>query len=144
MRATLADVARHPSWLGSWWTEWPCRHKHFWMILLFDKGQGWLRWGTDERIAYTYIDEGLEQPEPYLVAPPLRRLWWWVRSVPNSLRVWLIGYEWEGRRERLTWEESHSSFSDAFFHWYRDDERRRELWGDASIRRRMWRRQRVR
>lgn len=75
MRATLADVARHPTWLGAWWDEWPFRRNvrvlAWWRWLLFDKGQGWLRWGIDYRI---WQRGYLEPPEEYQVAPPLRRL----------------------------------------------------------------------
>jgi hypothetical protein len=39
--------------------------------LLFDKGTGWLQWGIDQRESYSWN----EPPEPYAVAPPLRRIW---------------------------------------------------------------------
>lgn len=71
MRATAADVMRHPTWLGSWVYDLPGRRRSWWRGLLFERGQGWLRWRMDGRsIAGGYY----EPPEPYTVAPPLRRL----------------------------------------------------------------------
>ena len=113
MRACLRDVVRHPSWLGAWWYEWPCRHFDFWRTLLLESGQGWLRWGKGERS--TWRGE-YEPPDPYLVAPPLRRFAWNVKGI----------VEWSLNRDGLR--------DDAPFDWavcrgfYRDADRKRELW----------------
>ena len=128
MRATLSDVVKHPSWFGGWWADWPVRRKHFWRTLLWEEGQGWLRWATDERTEYEYIDEGLSQPTEYAVAPPLRRLWWWVRAAFQMPIIMFIGYKHPGddRRTRLSFEECRPSRSDLSY--YRDSDRKRELW----------------
>jgi len=113
MRANVRDVMRHPTWIASWWLDWPCRHLHFWRLLLFEPGQGWLRWGTDMRS--TWWGEH-EPPDEYLVAPPLRRLAWNARAI----------IEWLLNRDGLQ--------DDAPFDWavcrgfYRDEDRKRELW----------------
>lgn len=67
------DVIRHPSYLADWWYELPSRRTGWWRWLLFEEGQGWLKWRMD--IAETPGSyEPPEPPEPYAVAPPLRRL----------------------------------------------------------------------
>lgn len=77
MRATLRDVARHPSWFPNWWLEFAPRHRRWWGQLLFESGQGWLRWKMERREGWGgYYDP----PEPYMVAPPLHRLWFHVRQ----------------------------------------------------------------
>lgn len=132
MRATFADVRRNPSWLPAWWEAWPPRSRRFWQVLLFEKGQGWLRWGMEERQASELMcyagDEPLYEWFPFTVAPPLRRAWLWLCMWANAPRaVWncmIVGIEFDGRRERLSWEETKP--------WdlsYVDPERREELWG---------------
>lgn len=135
MRATLVDVAKHPSWLGVWWEEWPVKTRRFWSVLLFDKGQGWLRWGKDERIEHQYIDEGLEEPVPYVVAPPLRRLCWWLKQIPMIPWATLVGFydDTTGKRYRFSWEEARpEDFKAALFTWYVDKDRPTELWGQTK------------
>lgn len=133
MRATIYDLPKHPSWVGSWLQDHPMRTKWFWHILLFEKGQGWLRWGIDERTHYEYIDEGLEAPEPYTVAPPLRCLWWYVRGWLLVPYLMLVGYppdpnDPRDKRYRYAWEEARLTFYDCW-HWYRCEDRYQELWG---------------
>lgn len=75
VRYTAGDVLARPTRLSDWWLELPfrrnARNLAWWRWLLFEKGQGWLRWGYDTRdTAGSY----LEPPEPYGVCPPLRRL----------------------------------------------------------------------
>jgi hypothetical protein len=113
MRTILRDVVRHPSWLVGWWLEWPCRHLNFWRLLLFEPGQGWLRWGKDERSSRLSY---MEPPETYVVAPPLHRLVWNFRGIVD----WLLNRD--GLRD------------DAPFDWavcrgfYRDEDRKQNLW----------------
>lgn len=82
MRATFREamfgrVLAENRWqeLAGWWADHPLRQRGFIAELLFEPGQGWLRWSTDTRdeIA-SYYGPG----EPYVVAPPLRRAWWWI------------------------------------------------------------------
>lgn len=123
MRATLVQALRADHYgtrreqLVGWWVDWPCRHRAFWSLLLLDKGQGWLRWGTDERCTYGSYDPP-EPPEFYDVAPPLRRFCWWSRvkvCVPfNMIRL------------HLSREEVTCSWGDMAL--YVDPDRRRELW----------------
>lgn len=134
MRATLVDVAKHPTWLGSWWEEWPAKTRRFWSVLLFDKGQGWLRWGTDDRIEYISHGEGLEEPCPYVVAPPLRRLAWWLKQLHMIPWAMLVGFRDPntGERYRYSWEEARpEDFKAALFTWYVDKDRPYELWGST-------------
>lgn len=78
MRATIADVMRHPTrtQIGSWWLDTPWKRPRNWWTLLFEPGRGWLRWGWDE---YDYIEvvipETGQGPREYVpCAPPLRRI----------------------------------------------------------------------
>lgn len=86
--------------------------------LLFEKGQGWLRWGLDTRTDWRFPEYG-----DYTVAPPLRRvvlgfepLWfmivgfrktdwdnlalrdvrgpWWRREWFRPYDPWGIGHQW--------------------------------------------------
>lgn len=50
----------------------------YWRALLLADGTGWLRWATDDRIAYSY--NSYEPPESFVVAPPLRRIVWMRRA----------------------------------------------------------------
>lgn len=65
--------------LRSWWVEWPPRTTvtRDWRLVLFEPGQGWLRWKPEHREdrGPTYFDPP-EPPDTYTVAPPFRRLWW--------------------------------------------------------------------
>jgi hypothetical protein len=124
MRYTLRSAINERHKLGlrenlvGWWEEWPPRRKAFWHTLLLEPGQGWLRWAIEERTEYAYIDEGLY------------RLYWWLKNLLDIPRLYLIGFKDDttGRRERLSYEESHCSWAD-FQTWYRDKDRKRELWG---------------
>lgn len=77
MRATVGDVVRQPKWLASWWEELPARRWHWWHEVLFEPGQGWLRWGWDRRERIYYDPPDMDQ---WQVAPPLRRVWLWVAA----------------------------------------------------------------
>lgn len=105
------------------------RKRAFWRLLLLDKGQGWLRWSTDERTEYIHHGEGLDEPCPYVVAPPARRLWWWVKQIPMIPFVMLIGVRDGSRRYHFSWEEARpEDFKAALFTWYVDKDRHDELW----------------
>lgn len=60
--------------LAGWWMDFPPRlcGRRWWRQLLFEPGQGWLRWGTDGREGW---GGWYDPPESYVVAPPARRLW---------------------------------------------------------------------
>jgi len=126
MRATLRDVKKHPSWIGGWWLEFPPRHRDFWWTLLLEPGQGWLRWSVDHRETGGCYDPP-EPPEPYTVAPPLRRFAiyakWWIRA---PFIMW-PGHRYEGRWERLSWEEARPSWSDVG-PMLTDPDRHLDLW----------------
>lgn len=53
------------------WLQRRCSRSYFRWLLLED-GQGWLCWRYSDR--ETYPSSYYEPPEPYAVAPPLRRL----------------------------------------------------------------------
>lgn len=100
MRYTAGDVLTHPSRVADWWLELPLRRSvrrlAWWRWLLFEKGQGWLRWGTDTAwFAGSYLDP----PEPYGIAPPLRRLWWAIRYRAK----WPFDMRDEDRRRHAAW-----------------------------------------
>ena len=136
MRATIGDVVRHPSWLANWWVDFPARHKNFWWLLVFDKGQGWFRWGTDDRIEYQYIDEGLEEPVPYVVAPPLRRFWWWLKQWLVIPYLMIVGVpREESGRYRFAWEEAHPERLRDGWSYFKDKDRHYDLWGYTKPRR---------
>lgn len=86
MRATLSDVARHPTWLPDWWVELPWRRRPLRKMraLLATPGRGWLRWGMlhCQQVGGWY---GLQEPEFATVAPPARRAWLWTSS-----RAWWL------------------------------------------------------
>lgn len=81
---------------------------------LFERGAGWLRWGMVEEVQHSWYDP----PEPYVYAPPLRRLWIYLAQWPRSVWWWLVGGPigpgWledevlggeKVHRQRLSWEE---------------------------------------
>ena len=108
MRARLRDVRRHPSWVWDWWLDWPARRVQFWRALLFERGQGWLRWGTDQREGHIHHGEGLNEPYWFTVGPPLRRLALYLRQwfiVPRLMWFGTV-YPEDGVRYRFSWEES--------------------------------------
>jgi len=78
--------------------------------LLFERGQGWLRWGQEQRTSYYWEpNAGAYAPEWYLVAPPLHRLWLYVRQWLVLPRLMIIGYDdkpYSDKRYRLSWEEA--------------------------------------
>jgi len=109
VRSTIGDVVRHPTRIGGWWLDLPVRRLRFWRVLLFERGQGWLRWGIDDRATqYGY----LEPPTSYAVAPPLRRAVITVR--------WWAGW--------LRYREPGEAFDWTPASFLRDDDRRRDLW----------------
>lgn len=79
MRTALKDLPEAINKWGwqdaivGWWIELPrrWRYRWWWKGLFLEPGQGWLRWGLDKR-----EESGgfYQPPEPYVVAPPLRRL----------------------------------------------------------------------
>lgn len=50
----------------------PLRYFRWWLHTLLLSETGWLRWKVVRRETYSY---GYEPPEPYAVAPPLRRMY---------------------------------------------------------------------
>jgi hypothetical protein len=113
MRATLADVRKHPKWLIAWWIDLPFRRRIWWSDALWAEGEGWLRWKIGWRSRYSYDPPDFEQ---WAVYPPLRRLWiqiHWIMLIP-LLR----------RREHLSWEE----LAPAWECLRADPERKKELW----------------
>jgi len=103
--------------IPEWWVDLPYRRDRFWRVLLFEPGQGWLRWGKELRETAGWWDPP-EPPESYVVAPPLRRiavyLRWWM-----TVAWWLVcgGRVWHPYdREwmRLSWEEIRPSWSDVW------------------------------
>jgi hypothetical protein len=113
MRATARQVLHHPSWLAIWWLEWPCRHFDFWRTLLFESGQGWLRWGKGERSSRLSYRE---PPETYVVAPPLRRFAWNV----SDILAWLLNRDGLRDGAPFDWAAGRG--------FYRDEDRKRDLW----------------
>lgn len=103
-------------------------HWRFWRTLLFEAGQGWLRWGTEERTAYYWESNACAYaPEWYRVAPPLHRLWLYVRQWFAVPHLMLIGVTFDGPppRYRYSWEEARPCWPTDM----RDnDDRRKELW----------------
>lgn len=106
MRATIADVARHPSWFRDWWFETPWKRPRNWWTLLTMPGRGWLRWKADTYPTYDYIGGVGHAPGPDMVClPPLRRALLPLRN----LLAWLgHGGGWvtlEEGRVRLSMQE---------------------------------------
>lgn len=77
---------------------------------LFERGQGWLRWGTEKREAWEYDDNACASycAGMYLVAPPLRRLALYLRQWFFVPRAMLVGFKWpeDAKRYRFSWEEA--------------------------------------
>jgi len=100
MRYTLSDVAVRPSRAAEWWIDLALRRNirrfAWWRWLLLEPGQGWLRWET--ATAWT-AGSYLEPPEPYGIAPPLRRLWWVIRYRER----WPLAMRDEDRRLHRAW-----------------------------------------
>lgn len=131
MRLTLSRALAQNDWrtLQSWWIDWPCRRLAFWTQLLFEPGQGWLRWGTDGRVGYEVVGD-FRVPEPYQVAPPLRRVAWYLSGWLAVPRLMLFGdqgyrFAWEEARPELWWK------------FYSDEDRWRSLWGFKKAPRRL-------
>jgi len=95
VRYTLIDAITVPGNkldnLVSWWLDWPWRRLYDWKMLLFEKGQGWLRWKSEERTEYSQW----EPPELYVVFPPAQRIYWWLRSGCRNWDGW-----WNTLREK--------------------------------------------
>lgn len=68
----------------------------YWRWLLFEPGQGWLRWGAGTRESWCSY---YEPPEPYGVLPPLRRAWYVVRY----REAWPLKMRDEDRAARVCW-----------------------------------------
>lgn len=82
--------------LHALWEEMPQRHADWWGALLFESGQGWLRWGMETRERFTQWN--YDPPESYTVAPPIRRAAEQVR--------FLVGYGSDvllGKVDRSEW-----------------------------------------
>lgn len=130
MRYTLREAlapcwkrsCSRPAALRDWWIEWPARRWRFWHTLLFAKGEGWLRWGMDERESGGYY----EPPEPYVVAPPLRQLAIYLRMWLAAPKLMLRGVEWDDERYRFSWEEARPCWPHLD-----DPDRKGELWGEG-------------
>jgi hypothetical protein len=79
------------------------RSKRAWKLLLFEPGQGWFRWGRDEREYAEHHGEGLTEWLPCSVAPPARCFAWWLAgwvTIPLTIiRFRRSGWGW------LSWEE---------------------------------------
>ena len=119
MRATINDLRRHPTWIGSWLYELPYRRRDWWRNALLAEGEGWLRFAPGERMGYENLGEGLYNPEYWRVAPPLRRLYEFIRWSLIIPRVMF--------KEHLSWEEA----APAWECLRADPERRKELWHHA-------------
>ena len=98
-------------------------------VLLWERGQGWLRWALDDRETYGCYDPP-EPPEHYVVAPPFRRIarylrWWGTVAAwaACGFRVW---HPYDREWMRLSWEEIRPCWSDTW-DGLRDEDRRREL-----------------
>lgn len=120
MRYTLTQAAKERSReaLVGWWEDWPVRRRHFWRTLLFEPGQGWLKWKSDEVSETQYIDEGLSYPEYFPVFPPLHRAWMAFTSFWAGLFMTLRG--------QLEWQSVIPSREDLKL--IKDPDRRRNLW----------------
>lgn len=128
MRARFVDVpsmARRYGWkeaIVGWWEDWPPRTKAFWSVLLFEPGQGWLRWKEDRGFTIVGFDPG--EPEDYFFVPPLHRAWYQVKAVFFVPKAMLIG---TGKpRYRWSWEEARPCTGGSL--WTNPD-RYRDLWG---------------
>lgn len=71
--------------IHTWWEDVPQRHCGWWKVLLFEDGQGWLRWAEETRKRFTQMH--YDPPEQYIVAPPLRRAWFHAKFI--------VGYGYE-------------------------------------------------
>lgn len=91
----------------AWWQDWPWRRSYAWGLLLWERGQGWLRWAGEERTGYDNLGDGLRAPYPYRVAPPARRLAVYLRQWLLVPRLMLRGAPPDefGPRYRFSWEE---------------------------------------
>ena len=80
MRDTLKTLPRAIRAYGiealiGWWIDLPRRwlHRWFWKSLFWEPGQGLFRWRTSVREGWS--GDHMTPPDPYTVAPPIRRLW---------------------------------------------------------------------
>lgn len=101
----------HPNHLGAWWYEAPGRRVDWWKQVLFEKGQGWLRWGTDQRDSREYDDNVCASYicGVYTVAPPARRLFAYLRQWFYVPRLMVLGVRCARRGQALpflSWEEA--------------------------------------
>lgn len=103
VRATIRDLRRHPSWLGTWLVDAPWTHRRWWGQLLFESGSGWLRWGGANRTTYYWESDACAYaPEWYRCAPPIRRLALYLRQWLVVPRIMLLRHE----GYRFSWEEA--------------------------------------
>ena len=120
MRAHAKDVPRMVrkhglrDGVGTWWDDWPWRHKDAWHELLLQPGAGWLRWSLGEGATPMRYDPP-EPPEPYSFAPPLRRVWLYLRWAATAPRLMIVGIKHDdGTRYRYAWEEARPGWSDCW------------------------------
>ncbi|HEX9992483.1 MAG TPA: hypothetical protein VGB14_06125 [Acidimicrobiales bacterium] len=125
MRTTIGDVARHPAWLPDWWLELPHRRVAFWRDVLYEPGQGWLRWQSDRRERVYYDPPDLDT---WVVCPPAHRLWLYLRSWLAAPQLLVVGFrDDDGCRHRLSWDEVRPSWDDCWDSLIDGD--RRRMWG---------------
>lgn len=113
--------------LLGWWGDWPPRHRRFWYLLLLQSGDGWLRWGIEERTGYDYIPDAMASaPYPFSVAPPLRQTAIFLHQCLLVPRLMLRGVEdvdGDPGRYRFSWEEARPCWP-----CLDDPDRNKELW----------------
>lgn len=101
MRYTAGDVLRRPSRIAWWWIELHfrrnARNLKWWSWLLFEDGQGWLRWKASDRVHYG--DGMYSPPEVYWVFPPAKRLCLAIRYRAK----WPLDFRDEDRRKHRAW-----------------------------------------
>lgn len=102
------------------------RSRRFWRVLLFEPGQGWLRWGVDEREYPEHHGEGLTEWLPCTVAPPARCVAWWLEGWLSMPRRIFRSWRATGS-DRLTWEEYRCSDLRELLAQYRSTDRAQEL-----------------
>jgi hypothetical protein len=129
MRGRFIDIpkgAKRDGWwvsIAGWWSDLPPRRRTFWQTLLWEPGQGWLRWAEEhgETISHDYMDV-----EHYDYVPPLHRAWYQVKAVAFCPYAMVIGTKLdEGGRYRWSWGEARPCTGGSL--WCNPD-RRRDLW----------------
>lgn len=100
MRYTFGQVLSHPygsrtERLAGWWLELPGRKLRWWKWLLFNEGDGWLRWKAEHRDTFPPYGE---PPDRYVVWPPIRRFLYALRYWGWAEWGWMKG-EKPGQRD---------------------------------------------